>query len=767
MPHPAARGRNAPGRSGIAMPSIPTPETRFLLLAATLLSAAAVPAIAAGAPPARTALVPLPAQSGIARAVMKVVDREHYPPLATYSDLSHRILARYIDTLDPGHIYFTRGQINGLEKKFGGTLLADARRGDLGPAFAIYARYRDQVRERIGRALGVLDGKPRPLPSGTYAPGPSTMPPADTAALDQHWRKRIANELLALRLGGESRKTATSVLEARYRHRLDRVQATRSATIFDRFMDACLRALDPHSDYFSPLRARQFEDRTDLRGDGIGVRLAERQGYATVTGTVPGSPAAGAHGLRPGDRIVGIGGRDVMAWRLADIADALHGPPGSPLSLLVLRAGEPADGKAASISLTRAAIGMDAGRASAYIVPGRVKTLQYKIGVIRVPSIYAELGPGAARRARSPDVSGDVRYLLRLLKTEGVSAVILDLRNDRGGSVRQALALAGLFIPRGPVIQVENAAGHIRTLSTPVGSVPVWRGPLGVLTNHFTASAAEILTSTLHDYGRAIVMGARTWGKGTIQTLIPLQGREAGAVKLTVAQYFGLNGSSPQRRGIRPDIDIPDASNNAGPQGEAEYSNALPWKTVSPVKHPTPDGDLRPAIKKLKRFYDDKLRNTDGFRLYEHELAVERQGADRKAVSFDFDRRKAALARRRSIRLALDNAWRKLEGEPAFGSLGQAARARFKAPDIALRTSAELMAHYVGFSPSPDIELNGLHLPLGKYHCKENPLDIDGSYTRCVNYGRRIIRPPAPASMHESLKAPSGGDRMPRAKTLQ
>lgn len=775
--HDDGPGRAPPGRNGNLVPSIPTHTSGFALLAAVLLVGAAGPAAAGEAPAAQTGPAPLAAQSRIARAIIRIVDRDHYPPAKSYANLPRRILDQYIDMLDPGHFYFTLAEIKDLQRKFDGKLLADVRRGNVAPAFAIYGRYRNHVRGRIGRALEMLRGKPGPVPKGTYAPdGSAAPPPSNATALDQRWRKRVANDLMALRVGGASRKTAESLLQARYRRRLARVQAAGSETIFDRFMDACLRALDPHSDYFSPTRARQFENRTDLRGGGVGVHLAERDGYATVTGTVPGSPASRTRGLRPGDRIAGVGqGRgghpgNVTAWRLEDIVDVLHGPPGSRLSLLVLRAGEPAGGRETRIDLTRAAIAMDSGRAHAYILPGQVQSLRYRIGVIRIPSIYGNLTSDAGSRSKSPEVSSDVRYLLKVLKTDRVSAVLLDLRNDRGGSPRQALALTGLFVPPGPVIQIENAAGRIRTLSTPEGSGPVWRGPLGVLTNRGTASAAEILTSALKNYGRAIVLGTTTWGKGTIQTFIPLHYHhsEAGAIKLTVAQYYGLDGSSPQRHGIRPDIDIPEASGDAGPQGEAEYPNALPWKKISPIKHPVLDRNLPASLKKLRSLFRDKLRETTGFKLYEHELALDGKWADRsRAVTLGYRRRKTALDRRRSAELAVDNAWRNFEGKPAFTTLDKAARARFRAPDIVLRTSVELLADYASFSPSSDIELDSLYLPQGKYHCKENPLDLDGSYTRCVNYGRRIIRPPSPGSTEKSLKGPAGRDRMPRVKTLQ
>ncbi len=680
---------------------------RFAVLFAGLVLAASAVA-AAPAPSPATQLKPEPRQVLIARTAVQVAQTRHYPAEPLDTKLAHAVLHEYLDSLDPGRFYFTQKAIDRFHAKYDKALPRDLRHGNLQPGFAIYRYYISQVRHQIRYALALLKTKPTFTGSDSYRFERRHAPWAATQdALDKLWRERVQNDVLTIMLTGKNWADAVKVLRKRYEYALKTVNQTSSTDVFGAYMNAYMQTLDPHSSYFTPFQSQQFQIEMSLQLQGIGAQLTTRDGYVTIVRILPGGPAAKNGELKPGDRILGVGQGakgsmvDVVGWRLDDVVKKIRGKKGTTVRLRVLPAGALPGGSEKLITLVRNTVELDAERAHAHTMLVRHGSAVYRIGVIDIPSFYVNFQAPASGEGSSPSVTSDVRALVAKLKKEKVSGILLDLRNNGGGSLEQAESLTGLFIPDGPVVQVQDRSGRVQVLRTPSGEQAVWTGPLAVIVNRFSASATEIFTGALQDYHRALVLGSRTWGKGTVQTLVPLSdylpGFKAGEMKLTMAQFFRVNGSSTQHRGVEPDLKIPSPINDHV-FGEDSYPNALPWKSIAPADyHLVKDGITR-TLPEIQKYFQDTVQKEPRYQLFEREVSSMRKRAALTELPLNMAKRKAERARHRAEELHFDNAWRKLEGKPPFKSLKAAASSEFSTPDIALDASAELLGDYLSLA---------------------------------------------------------------------
>lgn len=672
----------------------------FLLLATTALAGS-------GAPAAGTSLAPVPRQVLIARTVVSVMQGKHYPDMPLDAHLSHAILDQYFDDLDPGRFFFTQADIDRFHK-YDDQLAADLKHGNLEPAYAIYRFYIAQVKRRIKYALKLLDKEPSLTGKDSYRYARRHAPWAKSdQALDALWRARVTNDTLTLLLTGKSWKDTRTVLEKRYKYALDDAEKANSNDVFDAFMNAYTEAQDPHSAYFSPFQAQQFQIEMSLQFEGIGAELTERDGYPTVVRILPGGPAAKNGELKPGDRIVGVAeGRsakftDVVGWRLDDVVKKIRGPKGSTVRLQILPAGAMPGSAQKTLDLVRNTVELEAERAHAKTMFVKEGKSGYRIGVIDIPSFYANFSEDG--NDNSPTVTGDVAALIKELKKDKVSGILLDLRNNGGGSLEEARSLTGLFIPGGPVVQVQERGGRTQVLATPRGETQAWTGPLAVLVNRFSASATEIFAGALKDYHRALVLGSTTWGKGTVQQLIDLNGYlpgfKPGELKFTTAQFFRVDGSSTQLKGVSPDIAFPSAIDDSQ-FGEGSYPNPLPWKEIKPAQYSPVDDGVAAALPKLADYFDSVIKTEPRFQLYERQISQQLAAASRTSVSLSYAARKAERDTQRSRELAFDNAWRKLGGKPPFKTLKAADASEFSPPDIGLRAAARLLGRYIAVAPS-------------------------------------------------------------------
>jgi carboxyl-terminal processing protease len=646
----------------------------------------------------------------ITQAVVAILEKKHYPNDPLDPALARKVLDQYFDALDPQRLYFTQPDIDRFHR-FDQALPADVVRGDLGPAFTIYRYFARQAEARTQAALEMLKREPAFDGNASYRFVRQGAPWArDRQALDRLWREHVENDALTLLLAGRRWSAAVKVLDRRYREGLQQEARLSDDRVFDLFLNAYAKALDPHSAYFSPFQAQQFQIMMSLHFQGIGAELEEQDGYATVMRVLPGGPAAGNGKLKSGDRITGVGSgeqgsiRDVIGWRLDDVVKEIRGPQGTSVRLRILPAGAVPGAREETLTLVRNTIELKAERAhesttEVTLGDGRV----YRIGVITIPSFYSDFQArnGGAHNYRS--VTRDVRRLLVNLKNEGVDGILLDLRNNGGGSLDEATALTGLFIPKGPVVQIEGRSGHRDILGT-TSAGPVYTGPLALLVNRLSASATEIFTGALKDYHRALVLGSRTWGKGTVQTVVQLgdylHGIRAGDLKFTTAQFFRVNGASTQLKGVLPDIALPSAV-DAHQFGETMYGNALPWTQIAAAPHvPVRDG-IGAAMPELERYFSTQVREKSEFKLYLREVALTRALGAREEVPLNLKARQALRERQQAQALEQDNAWRKLQGKPPFESLTAASSGDYEPPDVALDASEQLVGKLIELKSRP------------------------------------------------------------------
>ncbi|MGI0134202.1 MAG: S41 family peptidase, partial [Candidatus Micrarchaeaceae archaeon] len=471
-------------------------KNMYRLLILSIALCAATPALAAVAPTAAittpaaasaSQLAPQPRQVLIARTVVQVTQHYHYPAETLDNAFSHSMIDEYIDTLDPGHFYFTRKDVDQFHAEYDGKLADDLKHGNLEPAYDIYALYSTRVHQRIHYALGLLAKKPSFTSKDSYRFSRQHAPwAADTKALDTLWDQRVKSDALIILLAGKTWDDAARTLKKRYQRALHNLEQTTSNDVFSTYMNSFTQAQDPHSSYFSPFESQQFKIEMSLHFEGIGAQLTETDGYATVVRILPGGPAAKNGLLKSGDRITAVGqGKDgklidVVGWRLDDVVKKIRGPKGSTVKLKILPAGALPGTAEKILPLVRNTVELNAQRAHGHTVLVKNGNTVYKIGIIDIPSFYVDFGSDSDRKS-SPSVTSDVRDIVEKMKKEKVSGILLDVRNNGGGSLPQAAALTGLFIPDGPVVQVHDRAGHTQTIPTPPGEQVVWSGPLAVL----------------------------------------------------------------------------------------------------------------------------------------------------------------------------------------------------------------------------------------------------------------------------------------------
>jgi len=677
---------------------------RLLILGFVLFAAS--PAMAAATQATNTAskLAPQPRQVLIARTVTQVTQRHHYPAEKLDSAFAHSMINEYIDTLDPGHFYFTGKDVDEFHAQYDDKLAADLEHGNLEPAFDIYARFDTRVHQRIRHALKLLQKEPNFKNKDNYRFSRRHAPWADdTQAIDQLWQERVKNDALVILLAGKTWKDAAETLTKRYERALHNIEQTTSNDVFSTFLNAYTQTQDPHSSYFSPFESQQFKIEMSLHFEGIGAQLSENDGYATVVRILPGGPAAKNGTLKSGDRITAVGqgktGKliDVVGWRLDDVVKKIRGPKGSTVRLRILPAGALPGTAEKILPLVRNTVELNAQRAHGHTVLVKNGSTVYKIGIIDIPSFYEDFGSESDSKD-SPSVTSDVRAIVERMKKEKVSGILLDVRNNGGGSLQQAASLTGLFIPDGPVVQVYQRGGHTQTLPTPSGEQVAWSGPLAVLINRFSASATEIFSGALKDYHRALILGSDTWGKGTVQTLVQLgdflPGFKAGELKLTMAQFFRVNGSSTQQKGVEPDMAIPSSIDNRV-FGESSYPNALPWKQIPAANYKPLDDDISQALPLMEKYFKNTIQKEPQYQLFEREIDLQKKMAARTSVSLNLEQRKTERTQQRAQELQFDNDWRKLNSEPPFKDLKAANDDQFSAPDIALDVGTELLAEYI------------------------------------------------------------------------
>jgi carboxyl-terminal processing protease len=555
-------------------------------------------------------------QGQAAHLSAEVLTRYHYKSVPLDDVTSSKIFDSYLKSLDGEKIFFMQADIDqftNARTKLDDAIVSE----DLSIPFAIFNLYKQRTAERITYARSLLKQGFDFDKKESYQLEREKEPwPKSEDEMRDLWRKRVKNDWLRLKLAGKDDKSIIDTLNKRYDHYLKGISKLKSEDAFQAFMNAYAMSIDPHTNYFGIRASEDFDISMKLSLDGIGAVLQDKDEYTTIRELVPGGPAALSGKLKIGDRILGVGQgvngaiTDVQGWRLDDTVALIRGATDTVVVLDVLPAEAGLDGKHKLISLIRKKISLEEQAAKKSIIEVKDGNAIRHIGVISLPTFYQDFGARQKGVKDFKSATRDVARLLEELKKDKVDSVLIDLRNNGGGSLDEAIDLTGLFINKGPVVQQRDSKGKVNVeIDTKAGEA--WDGPLGVLINRASASASEIFAAAIQDYGRGIIIGEPSFGKGTVQTVVDLDQLakndkpKFGELKMTVAQFFRINGGTTQLLGVTPDISLPTISDVEN-YGESSFDNALPWTQIKAADY-TPAGDLKGVLPMLIANHDARV----------------------------------------------------------------------------------------------------------------------------------------------------------------
>lgn len=648
--------------------------------------------------------VPTAKQTNLDQTIAKLLSQYHYRQSKLDDNLSPLILKAYLDDLDFSRAYFLASDIAGFEKYR--TTLDDALKdGDLQPAYDIFNVYLRRLSERSNRIQALLKQNFRFDVDETLDLERKNAPWAKTAAeLDEFWRKRLKHEILTLILSGKDQAAARELLTKRYENRLLQAQKSTSDDVFQLYMNAVAQSFDPHTAYFSPRNTENFNIQMRLSLEGIGSVLRMEEEQVMVVELVAGGPADLSQQIKAGDRIVGVAQGDngpwvdVVGWRLDDVVELIRGPRGSVVRLKILPGKAGANAAEKNVRLVRDTIKLEKQAAKSEIKTIRSSDgRELRIGVITIPAFYSDF---AAAQRGDPDyrsTTRDVRRLLDDLRGK-IDGLVVDLRENGGGSLQEAVDLTGLFIGDGPVVQVKHTGGDVE-VEKDSGSKQAYSGPLAVLVDHASASASEIFAGAIQDYGRGLIVGDPTFGKGTVQTLVDLNRfiktkEPQGQLKMTIAKFYRINGSSTQHRGVKPDIAIPSAVDSEE-VGESAQKNALPWDEIAATRY---RGDRRLATltPELTRRHQARTASDLDYQAFLKDLAFAKQQQDKTTVSLLEKQRRAEREQLETWQRERENRYREAKNLPPLKSGEDIPEGKDSAvPDIALNESARIVADLI------------------------------------------------------------------------
>jgi carboxyl-terminal processing protease len=661
------------------------------------------------------ALAPADRQRLLARRIAQMLETAHYRRAAIDDRMSAEVYQRYLDSLDGQRSYLLASDVaefDSLKLRFDDMI----KSGNVEPAFAMYARLQQRNRERIAHALKLLETEQDFTVKESFAfDREDAAWPATTEELDELWRKRVKNDALSLALTGKQWPDIAETLKKRYERVLKRAEQVTADEVFENLMNAYARTFDPHSNYFSARNSEEYRIEMSLSYEGIGATLQSEDDYASIVNLLPGGPAAAAGTLGINDRITAIAQgnepfQDVIGWRLDDVVDIIRGKGGTVVRLQVLPAGAAPGSTEKVIELTRGKVTLENKASKKEMRKVTRNGKELNIGVINVPTFYRDVDAEAAGDKQFRSTTRDVANLLAELQEEGpIDGLILDLRGDGGGFLPEAIELTGLFIDKGPVVQLKDYTGRVEVLDDAQAGT-AYDGPMVVLIDRYSASASEIFAGAIQDYGRGYVIGQRSFGKGTVQNLIPLDRWSnkpvEGQLTVTIGKFYRVTGESTQHRGVEPDIVLPSAI-NMEEVGESALEAALPWDRIQPAGFRRVSAPAKlPSATDLEKAEAARASNDADFRWLVDSIAVADQLRDQKTVSLNLEERKAERARLDGDRLARENARRKALSKPLFASLeelekdDEAQGQGENAPDILLDRTTEIMGDVVAGLPN-------------------------------------------------------------------
>ena len=646
-------------------------------------------------------LAPEPRHEDVGELVTQFVQRSHYLDIVVDDDLSSRVMDRYIESLDRNHMYLLASDIEFFEQyRYSLDDLVGSK--PLDPVFDMFTVYRTRVRERFNYALSQLEVEPDFTVDESYEYDTAEMPWATTTAeLDEIWRKRVKNDALNLTLADKTWDEVQEILNKRYSRYVKRMDQIKSDDVFETFMQALTHTLDPHSSYLSPRNSEEYRIQMSLSYFGIGASLQTEDDYVQIVNIIPGGPAAADGSLKPNDRITGVAQGedgeivDVIGWRLDDVVDLIRGPASTVVRLQIIPAGALPGTSEKILSLTRDQVRLEEQAAKSEIVTIPRDGRDWSIGVIDVPSFYRDYQSLSSGAKDYASTTKDVKELIVDLEEQGIDGLVLDLRNNGGGHLTEATALSGLFIDNGPVVQLKNSSGRISRLDDPDPVARVaYDGPLVVLINRFSASASEIFAAAIQDYGRGVIVGQTTFGKGTVQNLYALDQymrtedeKGYGQLTLTIGKYYRVTGESTQHRGVEPDIELPSPI-DAELIGESVRDSALPWDTIQTTRFRAGES-LDPMIETLTVSHGTRAEDDANFHYLMQNIEADKESRARTEISLNIDTRRSEREDNLARALLLENERRESLGLVALETLEE--MEDDDRPDIHLDQAAEIV----------------------------------------------------------------------------
>jgi len=598
--------------------------------------------------------------------ILHIIENYHYRTRLLDDELSSEIFDSYLKSMDPNKSFFTHADIDEFENyRYSlDDALDDAQ---LDTAFIIFRRYRTRVQERVEFALEQLKGEFDFSVDEDYQFDRSELIWPTDLEQNEIWRKRVKNDFLNLKLADKTEDEIRETLSKRYQRLTTSTLQFNTSDIFQLFVNAYTSSIEPHTSYFSPRTSENFDISMSLSLEGIGAVLRGDTDYTEVQSVVPGGPADLSELLHDGDKIIGVGQEedgeivDVIGWRLDDVVDLIRGPKGSIVRLEVLPKDAGLEGPSKTILITRDEIKLEEQAAKSEIIETETGG---HMGVITIQTFYSDFAAQARGEPDFKSTTRDVRKLLAEMEQENIDGLIIDLRDNGGGSLSEAIEFTGLFIESGPVVQTKDSTGNI-DINRDRDPDIVYGGPLAVLVNRNSASASEIFAGAIQDYHRGIILGEPTFGKGTVQNIVDLNrfsrsGNDYGRLKTTIAQFFRINGGSNQHKGVIPDIIYPTASFSAE-HGERSLDNALPWDEIKPAR-------FVPAQAPLDRFDSAKLRHENRiesdklFQLLLDEQRLVYEINEKKITSLQETKRKTERETLSTARKTLQNEFRIAQG---------------------------------------------------------------------------------------------------------
>jgi carboxyl-terminal processing protease len=621
-----------------------------------------------------TALKPSAVYGKEAKVMAYILDNNHYRKLSLNDSLSSAILDGYVKSLDNNKTYFTASDLAAFEKYR--TKIDDLTKAEnVDPAFEIYKVFRKRFNTRMTYI------KTKLIPQTfdytvqeSYETDRDKEPWCKSEAeLDEVWRKIIKSQALSLKLAGKSQDDIEKALLERYNRFAKSIQQFNSEDVFSMYMNTITEAYDPHTSYLSPKAAEVFQQQMSLSLEGIGARLQTENDYTRVAEVITGGPADKSKLINVNDKIIGVAQGsdgelvDVIGWRIDDVVKLIKGPKGTTVKLQILPTETGVTGPSKVITLVRDKIKLEDQQAKKSVINYNKNGRNLKLGIITLPSFYMDFEAYQKGDPNYTSTTRDVKRLLKELQVDKVDGVVLDLRNNGGGSLTEAIDLTGLFIKDGPVVQVKNSANKIDVGQDDDPTI-AYSGPLVVMTNRFSASASEIFAGAIQDYKRGVIVGESTYGKGTVQTIVDLNrfindpNNKVGELKITFQKFYRVTGSSTQHKGVTPDVNFPTALD---PEqfGESSSASAMPWDEIRGTLYQKTTVLNDRVIANLNKSYQERLKTEPTLQRYVEETVEQRKNFKETTISLNEAVRKKEMEEAEKKKAANDKLDTKIVGK--------------------------------------------------------------------------------------------------------